>query len=498
MNIPSFKTFRVFVRRTFTFSLIWVIALPLFLNIALPIFEQRVEAQATVGVSRTILSAYEVMRQWGSSSCPKGGYDPDVYRAKTQQRGFPDYASESDMDDTRFFGYKEGREEETINVSISADSSAGGDGRDGRIRCVTAFNFIARDIFGSRNNALDALFDRDKFTGSGNDRKYPSRRQNQSQSEYINGRISQRRAEIERLPGFSNSYNIYRRQQAIDAFKACWKWDLPSGRDPKDADKYDASNYSLKIDGGGNAAANTGFAAEVLVEGSYGDGRTNCTTLRNYVFTNKLLDDGVLDEFEVALKATEIRELLKSKNGYRDLLTFCINPYSPAPTGILALDMSTLLDVLSNWLAAGGTGIIPNPRITGAAGQTGPPVSAENAAKIKDCLLRPNVYGQTLADLINAEVSSSPDNTDGTSAGDIDANCAITGGALTWILCPIYDLAEEAFMKIGEYMENLLDYKFGEDTAIRDAWSSMRTIANVLFVIALLLIIISQAVTGKM
>lgn len=92
---------------------------------------------------------------------------------------------------------------------------------------------------------------------------------------------------------------------------------------------------------------------------------------------------------------------------------------------------------------------------------------------------------------------------DSDSAEDnLDSNCQVSGNPLSWILCPILNLVEEAFRAGLSIMENMLSYDFrtgenGENSAIQEAWSRFRTIANVLFVIAFMVMILSQLVVGR-
>ena len=74
------------------------------------------------------------------------------------------------------------------------------------------------------------------------------------------------------------------------------------------------------------------------------------------------------------------------------------------------------------------------------------------------------------------------------------------GRSLGWILCPILELmgdgAEGIYQSMVVPMLEIKSYLFnGQDTAVYRAWSTFRDIANVMFVIVLLVVIFSQ-VTG--
>lgn len=109
-------------------------------------------------------------------------------------------------------------------------------------------------------------------------------------------------------------------------------------------------------------------------------------------------------------------------------------------------------------------------------------------------------YGFTFAD--DGSVSGSPDSAE---ADDVEAPCPIQGtGVFGWILCPFYELAQEAAQQMAEYMNRLLNYTVdekdssGNDTAVKIVWSRFRDIANVLFVVAFLAMILSQTIGGRL
>ncbi len=90
------------------------------------------------------------------------------------------------------------------------------------------------------------------------------------------------------------------------------------------------------------------------------------------------------------------------------------------------------------------------------------------------------------------------DSTDGTQGKNANCMRNANGFGLAWIMCPVYNVAESAMNKMLNYIRNIMYTKIGEDsTAIKDAWAGLRNVANGVFVVALLLILIGQALKGS-
>ena len=110
-----------------------------------------------------------------------------------------------------------------------------------------------------------------------------------------------------------------------------------------------------------------------------------------------------------------------------------------------------------------------------------------------------NVDPSKLTDIpsINEQVKPS-DSTGGSDKDQGDA-CRKAGKALGWILCPILDTAKDSAEHLyDEYVKKALAVKSSLFTNeyTREAWNSFRDIANVVFIIVFLVVIISQ-LTGK-
>lgn len=72
---------------------------------------------------------------------------------------------------------------------------------------------------------------------------------------------------------------------------------------------------------------------------------------------------------------------------------------------------------------------------------------------------------------------------------------------LSWILCPIILAAQSAVDSYYNAIDNALNFSIEGDrdeADLKGAWDAIRNIANVLFVIAFLFIIISQTLVGKL
>lgn len=84
------------------------------------------------------------------------------------------------------------------------------------------------------------------------------------------------------------------------------------------------------------------------------------------------------------------------------------------------------------------------------------------------------------------------DSSDGSAPG---GDIACSGGPLGWILCPVINLMARATSTLAGFIDSLMAYTILADNPapIRGAWSGLVGIANILLVIALLVIIFSQA-----
>lgn len=108
-----------------------------------------------------------------------------------------------------------------------------------------------------------------------------------------------------------------------------------------------------------------------------------------------------------------------------------------------------------------------------------------------------DITSSTVKNLLETGVDPVEDPGDGSGEATdaLEASCNMVG-ALTWILCPVYELLEGAATQLANGMEGMLDFTIGDDARV--VWANFRTIANIMFVLALLAIILSQTIIGKM
>lgn len=74
-----------------------------------------------------------------------------------------------------------------------------------------------------------------------------------------------------------------------------------------------------------------------------------------------------------------------------------------------------------------------------------------------------------------------------------DVNCS--GGALGWILCPVINLMATATSTLASFIDGLMNYSLlaNDPTAVQKAWSGLLSVANIMLVLAFLVIIFSQS-----
>lgn len=81
----------------------------------------------------------------------------------------------------------------------------------------------------------------------------------------------------------------------------------------------------------------------------------------------------------------------------------------------------------------------------------------------------------------------------GTSQPVDDVNCS--GGALGWILCPVINLMATVTSTLASFIDGLMNYSLlaNDPTAVQTAWSGLLSVANIMLVLAFLVIIFSQS-----
>jgi hypothetical protein len=70
---------------------------------------------------------------------------------------------------------------------------------------------------------------------------------------------------------------------------------------------------------------------------------------------------------------------------------------------------------------------------------------------------------------------------------------------LSWILCPVIRILEGSVNRFFTAANDTLNFKIVDgESEVKEAWVSIRNIANILFIVSFLFIIISQSIVGKL
>lgn len=110
------------------------------------------------------------------------------------------------------------------------------------------------------------------------------------------------------------------------------------------------------------------------------------------------------------------------------------------------------------------------------------------------CGIDRSMTNMLISESTNKELPGTEDE-EGASA---PPSCESEGRNFGWIMCWIVeDLIMNGLNQFSDFVQGRLDVEIQDQDSVRAAWSSMRSIANVLFVVALLAIIVSQALTGR-
>lgn len=99
----------------------------------------------------------------------------------------------------------------------------------------------------------------------------------------------------------------------------------------------------------------------------------------------------------------------------------------------------------------------------------------------------------------NPSTGGSNNDDDAESQGK-NADCMANskGFGLAWVMCPIYNAAESAMNRMLNYLHDILYTNLGEgNEELKAAWGSLKNVANVLFVFALLIVLGGQAIKGN-
>lgn len=110
----------------------------------------------------------------------------------------------------------------------------------------------------------------------------------------------------------------------------------------------------------------------------------------------------------------------------------------------------------------------------------------------------PSIYGVSIDEDGNASIPEFDD----TAAGPDPDSCEVRSKTpLSWILCPALNGIGKGIELFRHLIEQALNFNLTDDSdgsnSLRTAWGTFRNMANVLFIIAFLFIIISQTLSGR-
>lgn len=475
----------------FLFSIIASIAIPLV----------TVHAQ-NVDIDVKTIAAYDVMKQWPRQSDGTEFVDSsstqcstfEFNRGDNGKAGFAKKIRQGDLDNSAFYGYFQGPlgSVSDILVGKAIEKQAGESDANGRLGCQNAFKFITRTLFGNQRDVLEAFYNLDSKDSSN---EYSARDHGgDSQGEFLNKEINKWTAKLESDPRFADSISIYKKEGALLLFKGCFN--VKDGR-KDDYDKYDIDNYEERKD---DANTNAGYILETAIQGNYTDGKVDCTDVFNYVKANRLLDDNVIGDEEQRLRAEAIRNKIKENPDYVNLLYACVGSVS---AGLASESADYVLGIISNWLATDeGKG-----PITYTNSSTGNPsqISAPDAQKIKECLFKKDVFGPELAEIVGAELTSTP--VDPSAEDEPKDSCyesvtplfKLPGGIsipnpLKWAVCGISQLLAGLIDSATETVYTMLKFNPTDGaSSLRVVWTAVLRVANTVFIIAFLVVVISTA-----
>lgn len=210
-------------------------------------------------------------------------------------------------------------------------------------------------------------------------------------------------------------------------------------------------------------------------------------------------------------KVTDIKGVFNSNSS---VVTWCqaaVDSELNLNGTLAVIPYTSLADELATWLAGSGSGPL---NISG--GGTTASFSATVASKLKECLVAG--YGQPLATILAVSIPEPPPPDDGSDESDEEVDgeecydgdngkstfgivTAIVGDPMRWITCEISQWIGTAIDGLNTAIRSLLEFnpthnptqvEDGENT-LQVSWGRILRIANILFVIAFLVMIISTA-----
>jgi|GEM_PF-3886257 len=459
----------------------------------------------------------DLIQQW-SQKCNK----LDFYSAITSK----DYADEK-------FPYQDNSG--NLTVSDSAD-------KDGNVNCTEATATIAIAVYGSKKEAIDALYDTTKVIhlSTGGD-SYVAKRCN------VNGEVlecnNDQHREIfsdfaavakkwadSKITGDNKAYvTVYLKQTTQEAFKKCWTYNptKDSANHPKaDATtKYDKAYYNKTA--GSTGSTNVGYLVEQYIEKSFDDGRANCDKVFEKVKAEKLLDYTASDDLSDLADQKKYDEIIKLFDADSKGLIYCVAATNTP--GLSGLSLPTLKELLAQWLSSGSTETLTYQTVGG----TSATLDADKSAALQKCLLDDGAYGADLQKALDIDPTSFnptsgtddkplidcadlslgwnpknwiPNSLDWFGCSIAKAALGVLNKASSWIAVNLETTATTSGVACTTDPKNANDVKQGTkecvadsgsqsqaDQALQKVWNNVLKIANILFVIAFLIMIISTA-----
>lgn len=460
------------------FSLITALGLPISI----------VTAQTGTGAAatRTVVARYEALRVLTEVHNESGSRNPSCYMQANRLNGqlqpisipLMPTISATQYNDSSFSPIVS----QTGNIPVPFTLFQ----PDNQLSCARALYYYYSGRYSGANDVEKRrAFINDYYEISGNSyvlREGASARLHREARTYMLGLIS----------GRTDSF-IFWRDRIINAgFHDCWTWDhVTPFEDATIQQRF--TNDSWRASNDGNRSV--GYMAETEIEDRYQDGVVTCNGIRDFVF--KSGNRYILD-FDEAKHGEEVDAIntQRKKESILGLFTTSTDGLAFCATGHGHENLKSGWRLIPNmervagWLAEGGEGELKR-----ADGRM--LITSAKAADFRNCML--TAYGDRLQSIMDREVDLDLSRDDPAQSDDEEEEptCESEGGSFGWALCPIVDMILVGINSFGDMIQARLDFTIQEQDALRGAWGNIRTIANVLFIMAFLIIIISQTLTGR-
>lgn len=303
------------------------------------------------------------------------------------------------------------------------------------------------------------------------------------------------------IEGRTQSFLWWRDRIISQAFNTCFKWNNPTPiEDATEDELFTKSNWTEEE--GGNKSV--GYMAELAIQESYVDGVVNCEDVMTFIFDDPgnryilsysqsdLQDD--LDAAEALRKRQEIREEFATDPS---AFLYCVAG-TPGTELFQQLPESTQYDLMAGYIVDGDDTV-----------GIGDFLSAEAAKAVADCLRTSDQFGETIEDITSRPPPSADreESDNGEDQGDtcydsIEPLITLPGGIkipnpLKWAICGLSQILAGLIDSASDAVQDLLQFNptSSEDGGdqLKIVWSSILRIANILFVIGFLVMIISTA-----